>query len=182
MLGNNGGDEPPVFFHLKLVARIALHVGAVACAGLLLTLFLITYEEGGRYEEVIVAYSLTARNLGFALLVFGLAIVASAGITTWLISLYSSFRIAGPLYRLSRNLEMEIERGPVAPVPIRKTDQLQREWREFDASVAALRGHYDDMRQALDGHKSPQTGAGDPLTPLHETVARLKEIDRRVRL
>jgi len=139
MVRNSHGYEPLALFHLKLAARIALNVGTVACVGLLLMLVLTAYEEDPRYEHIIVAYGLASQDPRFALLVFGLAIVASSGVTTWLIFLYGSFHIAGPQYQLSHDLEMEIERGSVAPVPIRKTDEPRREWREFDASAAALR-------------------------------------------
>lgn len=182
MIGGSGRREPPVFFHLKRVAGIALSVSVAACAGMLGVLMLVTDDKGTSYGQIIGTYSLTGRNLSWGLLVFGLAIVAFAGVTTWLISLYSSFRIAGPLYRFSRNLEMEIERGPVALVPIRRTDQLQREWKEFDASVAALRGHYDELRRALEEAELSLPADPAGAASLSQAIARLQEIERRVRL
>lgn len=176
-------DRASALFHLKMVAKIALSVSALACAGLLVLLWLLTDSTGSSYGKIIGVHSLASQNLGTAVLVFGLVMLVIAGIITWLIALYSSFRIAGPLYRLAQNLEMEIEHGPTAPIAIRRGDQLQREWKEFKASMEALHGHFSDFRQAL-----AQTGealrAGAEIDPvaLRQSVARLKEIERRVKL
>ena len=175
-------QEPAVFFHLKRVAGIALSVSVAACAGILVVLMLVTDDRGISYGRIIGTYSLTSQNLGWSLLIFGLAIVAFAGITTWLISLYSSFRIAGPLYRLSRNLEMGIGQGPAVPLPIRRADQLHEEWKALSVSVSAVRRHHDDLRRALEeAERALQLGpAGD--VSLSQAIAKLKETERRVRL
>ncbi len=182
MIARNGRQEPPGFFHLKRVAGIALSVSVAACAGMLVVLMWVTDDQGTRYAQIISTHSLTGQNLGWGLLVFGLAIVAFAGVTTWLISLYSSFRVAGPLYRFSRALETGIEHWPAAPLPIRRTDQLHQEWQALNASVSAVRGHYDDLRRALEAVERSlrEDPAGDAL--LSQAIARFKEIERRVRL
>ena len=180
---HNKRDETPMLFHLKMMAKIALSVSALACAGLLSVLFLLTDRRGNSYADIVGAHSLASQNLGPALLLFGLALLAFAGIVTWLIALYSSFRIAGPLYRLAQNLELEIEHGPAVPIAIRRGDQLQREWKEFAASMAALHGHFGDLRQALaQTEQTLQAGAEIDPVSLRQTVARLRDIERRVQL
>lgn len=182
MIGGNGRQDPPGFFHFKRVAGIALCVSVAACAGMLAVLMQVTNEQGTGYGQIIGAYSLTGRSLGWSLLIFGLAMVAFAGVTTWLISLYSSFRIAGPLYRFSRNLEMAIEHESALPLPIRHADQLQREWKALDTSLAALRAHYAELRRTLEEiERSLHAGPPGATSP-GEAIARLKETERRVRL
>ncbi len=178
----NAGDTP-MFFHLKMVAKIALSVGVLACAGLLAVLMLLADKPGGSYGQLISERSYAFQNLGPALLVCGLALTALACVVTWLVALYSSFRIAGPLYRFARNLEIEIEQGPVEPVAIRRGDQLQREWQEFKASTALLRRHFDELRQAVaQTERSLHAGAASDQAALGQAVARLKEVEGRVKL
>lgn len=179
---SSGRHAIPVAFDVRLVAKIALSVAVASCVGLLLVLFVIADDTGASYGHLIVATDVTRQNLKPALLVFGLVMVVFAAITTWLFSLYTSFRIAGPLYRISRDLETAIECGPVAPDPIRNTDQLQREWRQFEASVAALREHYEELWKALDdGETALRADTPDSIS-LAQAIARLRKAEQRVRL
>lgn len=137
--------------NIQLVAKIGLSVAAASFLGLLLVLFVLSDDKASGYGQVIGAFGLAKENLAPAMLGFGLAMVSFAGISTWLFTLYASFRIAGPVYRISRNLAQQIEQGPIAPMPIRATDRLQREWKEFEAGVLMLQTHYAALRLALAG-------------------------------
>jgi len=168
----------------KLVAKIGLGVAVASCLGLLLVLIPVSDEKASGYGQIIGAFGLAREGLGWAMLVFGLAMSSFAGITTWLFALYASFRIAGPQYRISRNLELLIEQGAIVPAPIRATDSLQREWKAFEASVAALRTQHEDLRQALSEVEQAlrtDTAAIDKA-PLVLAIARLKQTEQRVRL
>lgn len=170
-------------FHAKWVAKIALSVAAVAWIGLLLAIFLITDENGADYAHIISSHSLTRQSLGPAILVFGLAMVIVASISTWLIALYSSFRIAGPLYRFSQNLKSIIENAFAVPMAIRNTDMFQSEWHNFDASQTKLREHYGSLREKLDQCEQSLRDGSEPHTvSLQQALSRLKEVERRVQL
>ena len=178
-----GQNEPPALFHVKWVAKIALGVGAVAWIGLLLGIFLITDDNGTNYAQVISTHSLTQQSLGPAILVFGLVMVVIASITTWFIALYSSFRIAGPLFRFSQNLKNIIENPFAVPMAIRRNDMLQREWNKFDVSQAKLREHYASLREALDRcEQALREGAEPDTVSLRQAFDRLREVERRVQL
>jgi len=182
-LNHPHNDEPQIFFHLKLVAKITLLVGATACAGLVLVLMSISHQTGSTYAESIRSFSLTREHLGAALLIAGLFLVAFAAVITWLISLYSSFRIAGPLFRFSRNLEMFIARGSTTLVPIRKGDSLQKEYGHLELSAHSLQAHYDALRETA-GRAMTILESGDKHG-YHEAasaIAKLKELDSHVRL
>ncbi|MDD5176548.1 MAG: hypothetical protein PHQ05_09030 [Sterolibacterium sp.] len=173
----------PVPLDFKLVAKIGLCVAVVSCLGLLLTLLLVGEEKATGYRQIVSAYGMVRQSLGPAMLVFGLAMVAFAGIVTWLFSLYTSFRIAGPLCRISRNLEQQIKHGTVAPVPLRSADSLQSEWQELEASVDALRVQHEELRQALSEVETAireYTRTGSAAV-LELALARLKQAERRVR-
>ncbi len=169
---------------VKLIANIGLSVAGASGLGLLLVLVLVGDERASGYARMIGALDLARQSLGSAMLIFGLVMVGFAGITTWLLSLYASFRIAGPLYRISRDLERQIEQGSIVPVPIRATDSLQREWKEFEASVATLSAQHEELRQALS--EVEKALAAETVTAgvasLAQSIVRLKEVEQRVRL
>ena len=144
------GEIPEILFHLRSVAKIALWVGAVAAAGLGAMLYVLTDATGESYGALIKSHSIVQYRLGPALLIGGAFLVAFSAILTWLITLYSSFRIAGPLFRLSRNLESSISLGPVKPLPIRNSDRLQRESAMLKEGLTSLSSHYAGLREDVD--------------------------------
>ncbi len=169
---------------LNLVARIGLSVAVASCLGLMLVLVTVSDERASSYRQIVGAFGLARDSLGSAMLVLGLTLVAFAGLSAWLFSLYTSFRIAGPLYRMARDLELLINHGPVAPTPIRATDGLQREWQAFETSVAALREQHEELRQALGEVRSAlgtNTEAADAAR-LKPALVQLKKAEQRVRL
>ena len=169
---------------VSLVAKIGLSVAVASCLGLMLALVTVSDDKASSYRQIVGAFGLARDSLGSAMLVLGLALVGFAGLCAWLFSLYTSFRIAGPLYRISRDLELQIDHGPMAPTPIRATDRLQREWSAFEASVAALREQQQELRQALgevENALGSNTRAVDAAV-LMPALARLKKAEQRVRL
>lgn len=143
-------DTPEILFHLRWVAKIALSIGAVAAVGLVAMLFALTDTTGASYGELIKSRSVTQHLLGPALLIGGFFLLAFTAALTWLIALYSSFRVAGPLFRLSRNLESSISRWPGKPLPIRAGDRLHREAALLEESLGTLTSHYESLREEVD--------------------------------
>lgn len=175
--------ELPILFHLRWITKIVLSVGALAGLVLFLVLFKITDSKAAEYGSTILSSNLTRQNFGPAILLFGLAMTVIACVVTWLISLYSSFRIAGPVFRFSQNLKSAIEHPLAVPVPIRQTDMLQREWKEFETSLTKLDEHYRSLSDALDRVKQTLSAEAetDP-SAVRRTVAQLREIERLVQL
>ena len=175
-------DSATLRFHLKFVAALFASVGLVACSALLVVLGTTSGGTGIGYQQIIAAYSIAGQKLQTGLLIFGLAAVALAGMLAGLIALYASFRVAGPLFRIARNLEQAVASRTAVMVPIRHGDQLQRQWKEFEASVQVLRHHYGDLREALAG--ADQTVGPDAvdLPRLRAVAGRLEETTRNVQL
>jgi len=169
--------EPSALFHAKWVAKMALLVALVAAAGLLAAIFWVTTDEGVSYGSVVLSRSLTQQKLLPVMVVFGLLLVCVAALCTWLIALYSSHRIAGPLFRFAKNIKLISQDSFAAPLAIRKTDLLQRQWLEFDAAQKRLREHYGDLRDALDACRQGLAAHG-PGAELSEALARLQEVER----
>lgn len=168
-------DSPDMLPHLRGVARIALWAGAIAVGGLVVMLYALTDSTGTSYGELIRSHTITQHQLGPALLIGGLFLLAFTACLTWLIALYSSFRVAGPLFRLARNLEASISHGPVKPVPIRESDQLHADAKLQAESLRALAGHYHSMRDEV-GAALARLEAGETTAEQRQAIcARLRE-------
>jgi hypothetical protein len=173
----------PIPLDVRMVARIGLSVAGAAAIGLWAVLASIGGGTASGYGQVIAAVGLARENLGPALLVFGLAMVGFAGLSAWLFSLYAGFRIAGPLYGISRDLEILIDnRGPVVPMPIRVDDQLQTQWKEFAASVDALQGQRSQLQLAVSAVEKAlhDNDEGFNRAALAHALTELKNVVQRV--
>jgi len=167
--------------HLSLVARIALGTAILAGAILLLTLAFAVDQSGTTYAELVRAHHITQRNLGPAFLVAGLFVASATGFITWLVCLYSSFRVAGPLFRFTRNLEHASE--TVELPGIRRGDCLHDLSDQLQDSVGQLHDHYKEINQLTEQalalmEKEEETSRAR----LGLILERLKALDERVRL
>lgn len=174
--------RPAILSHLRWVAKIALSVGALAATGLAIVLYALTDTSGASYHQLIQSHSVAQQYLGPTLLIGGCFLLAFTAVITWLIALYSSLRIAGPLFRFSRNLETSIAQGPTRPIPIREDDELQRETRQLADAIAAVSDHYAGLRNEIDRIlRKLDSGALEP-EGFPQASARLKRQAERVRV
>jgi len=173
-------NEPLIFFHLKLVAKISLGVGTVAVLSLLISLLLISGPTNDTYSAIIRSNSMTRDNLGTVMLTIGLMLVAIAGVITWLITLYSSFRIVGPLYRFTQNLKLAGTSDSSQLIELRKGDALGAQSANIKMAVSTLRDHYATVQQvseeALAAFEKGDTAA------YKDAVSRLRALDGQVRV
>lgn len=173
-------NEPLIFFHLKLVGKISLGVGMIAVLSLLLSLALVSGETGDSYVEIIRSNSVTRGQLATVMLLIGLMLVAIAGVITWMIALYSSFRVAGPLYRFSKNLRLASASNHAPLVALRNDDSLHEQAENIGQAVMTLREHYALVENAA-ADASAALARGDAAA-YAEAVARLKALDGEVRV
>ncbi|MEH6471264.1 MAG: hypothetical protein V7752_08440 [Halopseudomonas sp.] len=170
------------FDQLRLVGNISLWFSLVAGVGLLAVVW-IAGSSSDDYVDQIQNLAATRRNLPFVMLSGGLLLAIGTGITTWLITLYSTFRVAGPLYRFSKNLEAGVMKGEVPRISIRRSDHLQAENQLLQDSVSTLYQHYSCLDQAaeqlvkqLDPHLLELNDA-----ELEASIGRLRDIEQRAR-
>ena len=137
--------------YLRLTAKIAVSVSLVGTLVLLLALyFLLRNQPEENYLQVIQSLTIGQDQLALAMLIGGSLIVLVAGLLTWFIILYSSARVAGPLYRFSKNIELEIEHGPVQTIKLRKEDSFQKLSGKLASAAQGLTQYYDSQIQAID--------------------------------
>lgn len=141
--------KPLIQLQLKMIIEIS--VATVAATGLALVILVHFLDRGDSdsYLQLITATVLTERELLPATLIAGLCVILVSAVFTGLIAVYSTFRVAGPLYRFARNLELVEQRGSSSPVPIRRDDALQEEWLALKQAIEMLDSHYDTLHTAV---------------------------------
>ncbi len=130
--------------HFKQFAWIALLTGLAAAIVLGGLIYFLSAENGTSYEEMIRAHWLTRSHLIPALWLAGLFLLSLVALITGVIALYSSFRVAGPLYRFARNLTVSEKHSIIG---IRQGDCLQDVSRQLQDSIHTLDMHKQAIRE-----------------------------------
>lgn len=173
-------NQPLIFFHLKLVAKVALAAGVAAVLCLLVAMSFLAGPSGESYENIVRNSSITRAQMGPVMLLAGLILVALVGIVTWMIALYSSFRIAGPLYRFAQNFKLAMTSDSAGLINLRAGDSLRAQEQHIKQAVSALRAHHAMLDQ-LSRQASSALEQGD-ADAYAEAVARLKVLDEKVHI
>ena len=133
---------------LLLVTRISLWVGLLSLVVVSAAILMILPAIPDDYAKFIQYMAKVQYNLPLMIGLSAALLISGAGFTVWIICLYSSFRIAGPLYRFSRNLEQQIADGPTQMLQIRNDDELQGESQLFNQATEHLTTFYARIKQA----------------------------------
>ena len=163
---------------LKLIMKVAVFTGLCASVVLLVLLFVISGEGQGSYLQIIQAHTITRQQLASSMLIAVLLLLGIIGISVWLISLFSSFRIAGPLYRLTQNLQAALSFSPQQD--IRHDDALQDIARELRDSSEHLKLHYQQFHEQIETIEASLKNQNNDA--LNVALIRLKEIESLVQL
>lgn len=173
-------SEPLMFFHLKLVAKIALAAGMTAVLCLMVALSFLAGSPGESYQAIVRSSAITGESLGPLMLLASLTLVSLVGVLTWLITLYSSFRIAGPLYRFAQNFKLLTKNHSAKLIELRTGDSLRNQEQHVKQAITGLRAHYAAVEHACD-----QAGAalerGD-ATAYAGAITALRELDEKARI
>ncbi len=175
-MSNTLDDVVPVSMHLQLIGKVALVTSGVAASMLLIVILFVGAEGGDTYLEVLQSQSISQSNLGIVMLITGLLLVVFVAVVTWMVTLYASFRVAGPLFRFCRDLEL----SPITdrPIGIRKDDYLQEVSEELLETVAVLRSHYKELEAVIS--QTSDAYQGSNKKKLAELLVTLKELEGRV--
>ncbi|NNE64805.1 MAG: hypothetical protein HKN34_12030 [Gammaproteobacteria bacterium] len=155
--GDEGSEDSPGDFtlsarnRLRVTAKVAIGVSLLSALILFMVLYFVLIDHSEKnYLEAIASLTRSQQQLAFAMFVAGALILILAGIITWLVTLYFSHRIAGPIYRFTKNLELEIEKGPVSTIAIRKEDSLQALSTKLETAAEGLSRYYDSQKEIVD--------------------------------
>lgn len=165
--------HPASFGRTKLIGKLSLWLSFLAVIGLLIVFFSVA-SPGESYQQNIRALSLSQKNLPWVMLVTGLILTLITGVIVWLVTLYSSFRITGPLFRFSRNIEAWINHGQRNTIPLRKGDALQQESQLMADTINRHYAYLDGYLPLL-GQGLQAADAGD-IGQLKHSMNLLKEM------
>jgi len=169
--------NPSLLKQLKLVTKMSLWVGLIALCCLSLMLFTLMPKLPDQYMAFTQLTIQVQNNLLLMLTLSGLLLLIGASFTTWFICLYSSFRISGPLYCFSRNLEQQTKDHPYAQIILRESDSLQEECRLYNETMSKWDHFYRDINHNIaiiyQHLKNPKLQGTDQLTESVEKINRL---------
>lgn len=178
-----GEKTPIVLFRLRLTALVALGVGGVAAVALAAAAWYLTSGEVVSYADMIRSHALGRRQVLPVMALVGLTLVACSGLILWLVALYSSFRVAGPLHRFGVSLRRQVSEGPTPLEGLREGDGLERDFRAYRQSVQQVQRHWDEISELVDlAVMQLQLPEPNVNSGLDKTIRRLKELERRVRV
>lgn len=132
---------------LKQLAWIALLIGSAAAMVLGGLIYFLSTDGGASYTEILNAHRLSQSHLVPALWVAGLFLLSLVALITGIIALYSSFRVAGPLYRFARNLSVSEKHSIIG---IRQGDCLQDVSQQLQDSIHTLDAHKQNIQELLE--------------------------------
>lgn len=141
----------PLRKQLRVTARVGLGISVVSTLALIVTLFLLFHgQQQENYLLIVQSLTQSQDRLLPVMFIGGAMILVLAGLIIWFVLLYSSARIAGPLYRFKKNIELEINQGPVPTIKLRKGDYLQELSAKLSGTAQGLMKYYDSQLAVVD--------------------------------
>jgi len=164
----------------RIISKIALGATLAAIVVLVSAMLFFSDEKGMDYLQLMQFRSVTQENLGSLLAIAGLFLLVCIGALSWVLALYGSFRVAGPLYRLSRNLE---QASISTELPgVRQGDCFQDVSHQLHQAVDMVHEHYACMGQQFNMLEELFESRAEKPGELEAMLVRLKENVHRVRL
>lgn len=164
------------FGQAKLIGKISLWFAFVAFIGLIIVFFTVA-SPSESYQQNIKSLSISQQNLPWVMLTTGLILLLITAIITWMVSLYSSFRITGPLFRFSRNIEEWVVSGKPKAIPVRTEDSLQEESQLMVESIKVLYDYIDGFDPVIE--RALEAADKGDIDTLNQQLHQLKSMEQK---
>ncbi|WP_206485984.1 hypothetical protein [Thalassotalea sp. G2M2-11] len=166
----------------KRVATVALWVSVIACLSLAILIVSMDVPDGD-YLSILQSLTNSQNNLSVILLGVGIWLIGATAATTYVITLYSSFRVAGPLFRFARNLEFGHQhKTPLPFIKIRSYDYFQEECVLMETSINALLEHYQVLLTEVDRLAKLNSQASSDKKKMIDSINKIKALEARLTL
>jgi len=170
-----------VTVHVKLVARIAVAICLVATFSMVGTIFFVAAEPGVSYFDTVGNYSLTQERLIPILGISGLFVLLATAGLTWAIAVYTTFRIAGPLYGFAKKLEIGLAQKRLPEIRLRESDQLQPLGKALSYNAQLIEVHLDRVKSLYQNLKDATEREDPNTTEIDELMSQIEKEMSRVR-
>ncbi|VAW63459.1 hypothetical protein MNBD_GAMMA09-826 [hydrothermal vent metagenome] len=131
-----------------IVAKVSFSICVVTFSVLMVAVSTVLVDHSGSYGDFIQSQVISRNNLFYVMVISGLFLIFVGAFISWLVSLYGSFRIVGPLYRFESNITQCIESGSM--LMLRSDDDLQVLSEKIINSARQLENHKHEMLQKID--------------------------------
>lgn len=164
-----------VKFVVKFVRAVLIGV-ALTC----IIFYLLTYKElGGKYSEALFTLYGLSQNIIPAMFVTGAIVIIVVGFSVLALALVNSNKIAGPIYRVERNLELMGKGDLTIKTAFRTHDAINRLAEGMNDATESLNNRLctvvNDMRKIREETERLRTEPEHPVDDLLELIETAKE-------
>jgi len=170
------------YFFLDVIVKISLAIFLVATLTLIFVMLFVFASYDGSYEDFIRSQLITQKNIQLAMLMSGLFLIMVTTLITWLIGLYASFKVAGPLFRFSENISRLMEKKDGRN--IRKDDCFQELSVSMLKAIDKMDSHKQELKLNIDRYSKLMAGSNgeNKKDELLKSLCCLKDVESRIKL
>lgn len=168
----------------SMIAKISLSISLITFAILVIVISIIMVDHTDSYEAFIQAQIISHENMPYVIGIAGLLLVFLASLISWFVSLYGSFKIAGPLYRFSHNLRENSDQM----LALRSEDCLQDLSNKIINAAKRIESHKQELRiqiekcQELLAVKNKHESADSQEPTIRHALQELRDIENKVKI
>ena len=166
---------------LRMIAKISmgLSIISIVILGIIIS---INGSDEQAYSELIQVLWRTSDNLLLSVIIAGSVMITIVSIMTWMLCLYSSFRWAGPLYRLQLQLGLAAHDKSIHLTRLRNHDSLllKMSYRNARESMRISRNAEKNIAKKIDNLIWHIEGdnfnyAGDLISDINNQLSNIKK-------
>jgi methyl-accepting chemotaxis protein len=156
---------------------ILVIIGSIISGGIIYTLTRATVTTS--FEDCRLKIKSTADYILPAVLFSSAVVILFIGLSTVLVTLFASHRIAGPLYRMEKDLQQVVAGDLTKKFHLRRTDEIKALAEGLNIMTDSLRTNIADIKQGLSELESTLQARPELPKELKEKMHKLKSaLDR----
>jgi len=165
-----------------IVAKISLSISIFTFTTLMVMISFAWVDHGGGYGDFIESQLISHKNIQYSIIIAGLLLILMSALISWFVSLYGSFRIAGPLYRFAQN--MNHCHNPDTMLSLRSDDCLQELSNKIIHAAKQVENHKQEIINLINSYQqfadSPDNL--DNSKKLFDILQQIKQLEKRANL